>query len=188
MRRKRTLTLLEVVIALTLTSFLLTALLGGMSRLFSARSRLESAKEEILAKKSFHERLVNLFSHTVHLDSLEGKEMLLYLDNLIDKESAFCGKAEGRLFIQGNRLLFLLKGREKKEREELLLDGVSSFSIQFFDPHEAAYAKTWDKKKEALPPFVLVTLSAASFRGGPTAFAFFLPLAENVIVITPKAP
>ena len=128
-KKKHTLTLLEVVIALSLTAILLAVLMGSATRLFVFRHRLESAKQEILTKKVIQERLTTLFASLENnrdistgasipkptLYSEDGTKLSLQLDHLIDPEPAFSGKCSATIEVDNEkRLVLTLFGKEEK--------------------------------------------------------------------------
>lgn len=202
MRKKRAFTLLEVIISLSLTAILLAVLMGSATRLFSTRSRIETAKQEVLAKTFIQERLSSLFFTLAKhqstekglpnkepenvLNSLDGKSLTLWLDHQIDPNPAFCGKRKGEIFVDKGRLVFRLIGKNGEVRKEELLDQIESISFQFFDPFEEPprLIDDWKEKTGELPSHLILTIEASSL-SRQCELAFFFPSDDNFVVYHP---
>ena len=202
MRKKRALTLLEVIISLALTAILLTMLISSATRLFSTRTRIENAKQEVLAKTLIQERLSSLFSALAKyqpsekglpekepkgpLESIDGKSLTLFLENQIDANPFFCGSTKGEIFVENQNLIFQLMGKNDAVRKEILLENVKDISFQFFNPFEepARLIEAWKEKTGELPAHIILTIATSS-TDKQYEFAFFFPSHDNFIVYHP---
>lgn len=198
MKKKRPLTLLEVIISLSLTALLLTVLINSATRLFSTRARIESAKQEVLAKTLIQERLSTLFSElALHkglpekepqgpLESLDGKTLTLFLENQIDPDPSFCGSIKGELFVESEALIFQLAGKNDTVRKEILLEGVKSISFQFFAPFEEPprLIEAWKDRPGELPAHLILTLTPP-LEDKEYQLAFFFPSHDTFVVYHP---
>ena len=202
MRKKRALTLLEVIISLSLTAILLAILMGSATRLFSTRTRIETAKQEVLAKTLIQERLSSLFfsltkQHSTENDflnketegplkSLDGKSLTVWLEHQIDLTPAFCGSRKGEIFLDNEKLIFQLTGKNGEMRKEVLLDQVEFISFQFFDPFEEPprLIDNWKERTGELPSHLILTIESPSL-GKRCELAFFFPSDDNFVVYHP---
>lgn len=202
MRKKRAFTLLEVILSLSLTAILMTVLMGSAAHLFFARARVESAKQEILAKMFVQERLSTIFlsldspaptenglfpqGTPASLHSEDGLSLTLWLERQIDSDPAFCGKRKGMLCVEKERLVFKLFGKNGEVREEVLLKGVKRASFQFFDPFEEPphLVDSWKEKTGETPSFLILTIEDFS-ANRKNEFAFFFPSSDNFVVYHP---
>src|SRR5438876_491031 len=86
MRKKKALTLLEVMIALSLSAIVLTTLLSVYKEISLNQVKLERRKETVLNHKMVQQRLIRLFSA---IRGKEGtKESPLYTSDFIESEGA----------------------------------------------------------------------------------------------------
>ncbi len=196
--KKRPLTLFEVVISLTLTAFVLAALLMAAHRLFTSTSMVEKSKRSALARAHTYERLLKLFDH-IPKNGAETKDLLqseggmaleVALSNLIDKKSAFCQEGRARLELVGKDLLLTQWGNGDVLREEVLLRKVHALHFEFFDAQAepAALIQKWTKRKGELPAYLLMHIQEEGAEEKETVdFAFFFPSQDNVIIYPTKA-
>ncbi|MBI2742285.1 MAG: hypothetical protein HYX48_00005 [Chlamydiales bacterium] len=202
-RRRRALSLLEVVIALSLTSILLFFLFGFYRQLTLLDVQAEKIQERISAREKTQLRLMQIFSNLPPEDEKtpplfytestpEGVDLSLVFsfDQGVDTEEKLSGKVRGVLLLTKKGLLELhtlpLEG-ESIRRREVLMQQVNSLSFSFFDPIKESWVTSWDQENESLPPMVKISLkekeevkpeldSEAKPEVRPEiSFAFFLP-------------
>ncbi|MFI5333607.1 MAG: hypothetical protein ACHQT8_00380 [Chlamydiales bacterium] len=192
-RKKRPFTLLEVTIALFLTSILLFFIFG----FFRQTTMQNIAAQELDAKVCIYEkaemRLATLFSslsqeeqgkpplfYTEH--STKGPQLIFSFQNGADTDPLFSGKIRARLLLEKNKTLELhllpLEG-EGKMRKEVLLENVKELNFEFFDLNQKTQVPKWAKEQENLPAMVYIT---ADHGVQKTQFVFFLPPSTKPVI------
>ena len=136
MKRKHSLTLLEVVIAITLLGVLLAGLFSCFHQGLKSSIASKELKQKILQLELFQQRLKNLFSHLddtmgisleKHPDA-QGLALIVPYKQAIDPEFDMCGTLQGMIFLNKNKQLCLTSWSEKgKARNEILLDKITLF-------------------------------------------------------------
>lgn len=184
MKKKKALTLIEVMIALVLTSILLTTLFNFYKRLFITRSDIQKCKETILQRVWTQQRLAQIFDKTLpeveqekgliffstdHSNAL-GPVLYFFYDNGIDPDPSFCGPLKAMLYLSIDKKLTL---STFSGREEILCERINSLRFSFFDEKEAVWKQQWSEK-EQLPLMVKMILDE-------NPFVFFLPSANKMI-------
>jgi len=186
MRKKRSLTLLEIVIAITLLGILLTGLfnffLQGLKKSITAKE----LKQKVLQLELFQQRLKNLFSNLdeeagflleKHPDAT-GLALMVSYKQSVDPEFEMCGPLQGMIFLNKNKELCLASWSESgKARIEILLDKIDTFKCRLFDSEKGEWAEKWTMKNEEDPVMVAIDLK---WDGKETPFVFFLPESEPI--------
>ncbi len=186
-KKKRSLTLLEVVIAIALLGLLLTGLFNCFYQGLKKNITAKELKQKILHLELFQQRLKNLFSHLdgeaglslkKHPDAY-GLALIFSYQQRIDPEFDMCGTLEGMIFLNKNKELCMTSWSEKgKARSEVLLDKIDLFKCRLFDPKTAEWAETWSAKNEEDPVMIAIDLK---WEGKEMPFIFFLPKSDQKI-------
>jgi len=166
-------TLIEVLIAISLTGVLVILLLNYFKNSASAHARMVKDEQSLLEEERMHLRLTHLFNHLAPPPS-EKESLIFYTFSSVesrfpalvfayasgvDKEPAFCGTLQAMLYLSREGELSLVSFPEQGGgRKEFLLDAVSSLSFSFFDPEKMEWKNTWEKTSY-LPIIVKMTLS-----------------------------
>ncbi len=184
MKKKRSITLLEVVIAILLLGFLLTGLFNvfqqGLKKSLSARE----LKQKVLQLELFQQKIKNIFAVVdgVWIDEHpDAKDYCLYVDleEKIDPDFEMRGKLLGMLFLNANKeVCFVNWTKKEKSRIETLLGGVDGFSCRLFDPKKAQWNTIWPQKKEGAAVMVAIDLD---WNGSKIPFVFFLKTSNEKI-------
>lgn len=174
MRSRRSFTLLEVVISLSLTGFLLFILIGSFTHTSAFRIKLEKAKREVHARVHVQERLTALFS-SLCWESEEGEQtesvfytdrdssLYFLFDNGLEEKDSFSGKVRAKLFLDPkHKLQLIITGKRGEQRKELLAENIAALSWQFFDSVGRKRTASWSKESLDLPALVFLTLSSDS--------------------------
>ncbi len=191
--RKRSLTLLEVVIALGLAAILLTTLFGFYRQLFLARANIQKNKETVLQRVWVQQRLAQVFEkaeaeieedkglvfYTAEHPHATGPALHFYYDHGMDPDPDYCGTLKAMLYLTPQKELMLQVGPARKE---VLLQGASQLQFAFFDPKEKIWQTGWGEKNEVLPPMVKLTIKTEK----EDPFVFFLPGAFKKITYKKK--
>jgi hypothetical protein len=184
-KKKCSLTLLEVIIAITLLGFLLTGLFNCFHQGLKKNIVSKELKQKILQLELFQQRLKNLFSHlddTVgvalekHPDA-QGLALIVPYKQPIDPEFDMCGTLQGMIFLNKNKELCLTSWSEKgKARNEILLDKITLFKCRLFDSQKAEWANSWSTKNEEDPAMIAIDLQ---WEDKEMPFVFFLPESDH---------
>lgn len=188
--RKRSLTLLEVIIALVLAAILLSTLFTFYRNLFVTRSQIQTSKNISLQRVLTQERLTQIFGKL--LSEVEEEKgvifytaghnkalsLILYFayDNGIDPDPQYCGTVKALLYLSLEKKLTLLT---LPAREEILLEDVDSLFFAFFDIKEKSWQNSWVSEAGKLPAMIKLLINE-------DPIVFFLPDASKKITINTK--
>lgn len=193
---KRSVTLLEVLIALSLTAIVLGAIFTSYRNITTTHLKAEKAKAEVLNNKNVYQRLNYIFSrfsfekketkeknnpkvsppfYTTSLSDSLGLVLNIEYDNGIDPESSFCNQVRSELYLNRQKELCLATYSKKGiKRMEVLKENVQGLNFQFFNPSSKdSYSTSWSIEKEGLPAIVEMTL-VLNKDLPPIEFAFFV--------------
>jgi len=206
-KRKKSLTLLEVIIALSLASILLTTVFSTYYQITVAHRKLEKAKEAVLSNKIIQQRLCYIFSHlsfekkinsSTQTESIppfytsklpDSKEIALILEynNGIDPDPSFCGNIKSELYLtHENELCLMSYSLNGMKRKEIFKENISRWQMTFFEPlSKDPHTHSWDFEKEGAPPIVEIELFLNQ-EIEPLIFTFFLLEAEEEIIYKKK--
>jgi type II secretory pathway pseudopilin PulG len=190
MKKKRSLTLLEVVIAIALLGLLLTGLFNSFRQGLKKNITARELKQKVLQLELFQQRLKTLFSSLdeevgVALENhpdASGLALIVSYKQLIDPEFDMCGTLRGMLFLNQQKELCLACWSEQgKGRIEILLDKIDTFKCRFFDPKKGQWFGSWSKKNKEGPVMIAIDLK---WDGKEMPFVFFLPEGNKQITYT----
>jgi len=173
--KKRSLTLIEVVISFVLTTILASVLFFYFRHSVSLKRELIERREAISAKAKLFERLTKCFN-AIKSDGgrapfyTQDGQIFFTFDYGIDLEKAFCDTLKGKLFLDEDRLILRVSPLEGDLfREEILMDNVEEFSFHFD-------GKSFWSSDQSEPPFIMhLNVNDASY-------AFFFPLTEGILL------
>ncbi len=199
MRKKtHSLTLLEVVIALTLAAILLTVLLQFFAQSNKQHIRVQEIKKTVLPIELMRQRLIHLISclatpsiekgeedlqfYTQTSSIAQGDALFFSCDYEIDPDPAFCLKTQEMLYLNLEGQLCLLSwGKEDASRQEVFLEGIKSLSFSFFDPKKKTWTRRWDKKSP-LPSLFKMIWATKDMPKKPQECAFFFSTSDTPII------
>jgi hypothetical protein len=193
-KKKYSLTLLELSIALFLTGILLSTLWGlyhhwmvvhlqiqkqeiALHKWLFIKLRLEKLLERMDIIPVKGEQASFLFSPPGGLNGFSSV-CFSYL-NGPDPEFVFNGQVRSLLYINENKKLCLTTWAfERTSRTEILLDSVSSFSLSFFDPQTNLWREDWPDKFAHRPLWMKVDIETTEkidliFRLSPSSDPIF---------------
>lgn len=184
MKKKRSLTLLEVVIAMLLLGILLTGLFNTFRQGLKKNIAAKELKQKVLQLELFQQKLRSLFAEEEgvwiekHPD-LSSLPLFIEFQQKTDPDFKMCGETTGMLYLNGKKELCLASWSEKgNSRIETLLDNVDAFKCRLFDPKKGTWTQTWPKKKEGSPAMAAVDLT---WNGKEIPFVFFLSRSNEKI-------
>lgn len=183
-RKKRSLTLLEVIIAIVLLGALLAGLFNtfrhGMKQNISARE----LKQKVLQIELFNQKMKTLFSDetSVWMDThkeASGNALFINFTKTADPDFEMCQDLQSMLFLNGKKELCLVVFSENgKSRIETLLDKVEAFDCRLFDPKNGEWSHVWPEKKEGRAAMAAIDLT---WNDTKIPFVFFLKASHEKI-------
>jgi hypothetical protein len=188
--KKRPLTLLEVIIALSLTGVLLSVLFGFYKHLSFSNVSITAAKQTVLYREWTQEKLAQVFSAalpkegfcTVSLEKSIGKALSFHYDNGPDPDPNYCHVVRGALHLNSKNELCLITWPGRKQ---VLYAGVKAIHFSFFDGEELSWKDAWSEE-DRLPEMLKLTVYEDKHRDQPIEFAYFLPIPNQQIKYAPK--
>ncbi|MBS0651851.1 MAG: type II secretion system protein [Verrucomicrobia bacterium] len=185
-RTKRySLTLLEVMIALSLAAILMSALMTTYYQASKKRIAAQELKKNSLSVELMRQRLVHLFAKTsaaektcfytgFHPQAI-GTCLIFTFNNGVDRSLEFCDDVTGMLYLNANRELCLASwGTNGGIRNEVLLENTEGLCMNFFDPKKKEWKSDW-KKEDPFPPFFKINWSFCDLPKEVLQSAFFFP-------------
>lgn len=152
--KKRTLTLVEVMIALGIASLLLAVLFPYLTDTIRIKKKLEIEKSYVFSKAHAQERLGILFSQmptSSEFKTMQEEDqplkLLFEFDNGYDHDDRFRGLVKGCLFLDSQGKLLLEIEKEEEKRSEILLENLKKIHFQFSyaNKHEFEEVTVWEK-------------------------------------------
>lgn len=203
-RKKKALTLLEVMISLSLMAVIITFIFSAFRQVTVANVKIQSAREVVLINKTIEQRLCRLFAN-IHVEkevpidknakekppsfytesTADSNGLALFMESLngVDPDSDFCDLVKTQLYLsKKNELCLVTIGKSGEQRKEVLKDNVGELTFNFFDPVTRELLNSWDEKLEGLPIIIELVLKKKSSDKDPLEFAFMLPTDEKGII------
>lgn len=161
--RRRSLTLLEVVIGFALTAILLSFLFSSFRHMAKLGAKVQKGREAVHSRSIVQLRLGQLFENLnadekkssfytdKHPDSFS-EALYFTFDNGIDRDPQFCGLIKAALYLNPKKELCLTLLSEKKERKEVLFKRAGMLSFEFFNSEKKEWQSSWS---EDAPPHIL---------------------------------
>ena len=167
--KKRSLTLIEVLVALGVASLLLSFLFPYLIDVIRFKKNLGKEQVRIFSKAHVQARLGGIFAKAKKrtFKTEESKKVPLELtfafNNKADFEEGFGDQATAHLFFSRENLVLRIEGEGKKEREEILIEGIKEAKFIFsYATNQGKLEKIdrWDR--DDLPLFFLLELTFPS--------------------------
>lgn len=184
-KKRYSLTLLEVVIALSIMSILLFVLLRIYKSQALGQERLSHALNQVYQKHEMYAELERLFSHLV-LDektfyTQEEKGLVLHLewDNGTQIDPKLAGIVEGKLSSKEGKLLLEIVKKDQKIHERTLFSGAEELFWQFYNLETNTWEKTWRKENKRLPAMVKMGLKTK--KSPSWEILFFIHSSANLL-------
>lgn len=164
-RKKHSLTLLEVAIAICLIGILVPSLWSVYQNWFGSYKNIQETHAKIEKKLFLKHRLERLclrlkdlnepnFLFTPQEKSIFPSICFSYKAEP-DKDPAFNGVVRSLLYVDERKQLCLTTwGTDLKKRTEVLLKEISSLRITFFDPEKASWEDSWLETLDHLPLWI----------------------------------
>jgi hypothetical protein len=128
--RKSSLTLIEIMIALSLVAILLGSLFAMLWRTIQTQNKIDKVKEVIIPRHRLFLRLTQLFPEGATCEELKNPpRLLLSYTSLLDADTNFRGRLTSLLYIEDGRLL-LATWAKKEHRIECLLEKATELKLE----------------------------------------------------------
>jgi type II secretory pathway pseudopilin PulG len=182
--KKRSLTLLEVVIATVLLGILLMGLFHSFRQSLKQNLSARELKQKVLQLELFQQKIKNLLAQTggawieKHPDST-GLSLYINFEEKVDSDFDRCGKLRGMLYLNNKKEVCFVSWQDSgKDRIETLLDHVDAFKCRLFDAKKGAWTESWPQKKEESAVMAAIDLT---WNGNKIPFVFFLKSSNEKI-------
>lgn len=191
---KRPFFLLEILIALSLISVIMSLLFSVFLKNLMIEKKMEEVRSSILERQHIQTRLQDLFTslqtrgfpsplYTETPPKDSSPNLFFYTDHGIDPDSRFSGIVLARLYVDNKKRLCLglypqEDGSRKKNRKEVLLSNVSKLRLEFFQspPLPCLWVQAWTKGSPPPSMFkIWVDRPHESLQ-----FVFFIPAAPCI--------
>jgi hypothetical protein len=183
MKKKRPLSLLEVIIALALSAILLVTLFQFFHHLSVSNIQIQKSKGKILSRQCMHQRLSVAFNNldiagktTLYSspEQVDGCPALVWKSSQeMDSDERFRGELTHMLyFIKKRGLCFSTWSQNGASRDEVLYDAPTSMTIHFFEDGSAAGWQTEWLKKDDVPSMIKLSLYEST--PDPITFVYFI--------------
>ncbi len=197
-KKRQSLTLLEVMIALSLAAVILSSLMTFYHQVSKKRIAAQELKRTILPIELMRQRLIHLFAgaaaaempsfKTGNHPSAVGEVLLFSYDNGVDLNPLFCGDVKGMLYVNPRHQLCLVSWAPNGEaRQEIFLENVGQFSFSFFDAEDARWKHEW-KKGPPFPPFFKISWAYVKQPKEMLECAFFFTQPDAKITYETQVP
>ncbi len=173
-KKRHPLTLLEMMVAFSLLGILLATLWGLYRSWLVTSEKNQNAQVQIHKMLFVKERLDKIA--LLVASSQEGEANYLFTPrerveglptvcfsyyNQPDPVPSFNGQVSSLLYLNSIKELCLATwSQEKEERIDLLLQGVSSFSLSYFDPQTNLWREDWPEDFKHLPLWMRLIVQA----------------------------
>ena len=165
MRKKRSITLLEIVIVTVLLGFLLTGLFNVFYQAMQKNMESRALKQTVLQLELFEQRVKHLLTQTkkvwtAHPSDGKGEALCIQFNSEVDIEWDRASEINGMFYLNGDKqLCFASWSTSGKSRVDILLDKVDQFKLKFFDPKKKLWQLDWPSKTEDLPSMITIDLT-----------------------------
>ncbi|MBM3208147.1 MAG: hypothetical protein FJZ57_06030 [Chlamydiae bacterium] len=168
-KKKRSLTLIEIIIALAITgmliSFLWQSYFNCQKQLVSLESNKKSYVDKILLQETISSIVTRLTSnkntaaiHTPKCDISLPKILMLYADAQIDLDTDLSGPCYFGIGQSEDKLIMTQWGANEKKRVTLLVNGIQNVDFLFYDVASSSWVDFWDKKNKKTPLMIKIRI------------------------------
>lgn len=119
--KKRPFLLLEILVALFLSSMLLLICMKALTSTFFCKNKVEKAQQKVRSRQSMYKSLLTIFKKadvkTLRLGK-EKRSISFNFENIMDTDLFFAGQVLAKIYIDANKglLLSISKPKSKKNR------------------------------------------------------------------------
>lgn len=184
MRKKRSLTLLEIIMVMVLLGFLLTGLFNVFYQAMKKNVEGRELKTTLLHLELLEQKVKQLLTQTKKVwtaphPEAKGEGLLIRFTPEVDLEWDRGSEIEGMLYLNADKqFCFTSWSVSGKSRVHILLDKVEMLVCRFFDPQKREWRSDWPSKMEEPPAMITIDLT---WKGKEVPFTFFPSNAKEEI-------
>lgn len=148
-RKKRHITLIEVLLGFSIIVIIVGSLLMYLRRVIFLQAKLQTIEREVLSRAHIQQQLHSLFSRIEYGDGTEffttkgedDLELHFYFDNKVDIERLFSGTVKGIIRRRGDELVVEIRPltTDQVSREWVIAKGVVSLAWDFISFSENSH-------------------------------------------------
>jgi hypothetical protein len=164
-KKRFTISLIEVIIALFLTGIIITFLWRAFFQTQKNILHVEKKKNLALQNHFFYQKMARLLCHipskpgasalfTYQETKNDPLTFFFLTDRPVDPDPDFSGTCLQNLYLIGEDLCLATWGNRDKVRFEVLKSHVSSLTITFFDSKEKKWIPIWPEDQSYLPVMI----------------------------------
>jgi hypothetical protein len=127
--KKRSLTLIEVVIALAILGTILGILFSLIQFLSKTKATNQALKQTLAPRHLLYMKLKQLAQGDAEME-IKNKVLTITKDNFIDPDPSFIGKIKYLLYLDQNALCLATWGRKKAHRLDVLMSDVRTLEFE----------------------------------------------------------
>ena len=177
MKKRRSFTLLEILIALFLMGCLLTSLFSSFFQIAKKSVQNRELKQSFLGLTVFEQKIKHLLTRTKKVwvttsPEAVGSVLCVQFVSDADVEWDRIADVQGMLYLNEKEQLYFVTWDSKGERPraELLFEKMDAFTCRFFDEEKKVWVEQWQEKEKGLPSIISLELS---WEGNKIPFTFF---------------
>lgn len=164
-RKKHTITLLEVLIGLILAGIILSFLFSLLRKTLEKKQEIAQLKHIVLPREMMRLRINQIVgalikqSPSVWTEYDNGPKLFFVYEN-IDRDPNFCGVVCSMLFLNENQQFCLstFSKQNDERRHEVLLENIHNFRFSLFNPKKADWQDEWPETEDQSPDMIRLHL------------------------------
>jgi hypothetical protein len=147
MQKRRTLLLLEMMIAMLIMVGVMSMVFAGFYSAIHNKNKIKIEKEKILRLQRLKLRFALLFKNVIDVKKVsEGAYYIKYRGG-IDPNPDFRSDVNALLKLKNNNLILSCWAEKEEQRHELLSENVKELKLEFFDEKKGKFDLEYPKKK-----------------------------------------
>ena len=141
-KKKYTITLLEILIGLILAGIILSFLFSLLRQTLEKKQEIAQLKQALFPREMMRLKINQIISSldknatksSIWIDQYEDRPALFFLYENKDRDPSFCGTIHSVLYVDARKqLVFNTFSKQNKKRSEILLENVQAFTFELFD-------------------------------------------------------
>lgn len=190
MKKKYSITLIEVVIALSILSVLIFTLFSLYRNLSKGEEKLTRSMMKVYEKHQCYAVLQRIFSQlqleeeTFYTEADPVKRenaLVLKWNNAVQMNPELSGPIEGKIYSKEGTLYLQYLKKNKVLDEMPLFENVESMNFQFYNVELNEWMKNWDKQAKSFPAIVKIDFKTKEKKSLPFEMVFFIHTSDNLI-------
>jgi len=154
MKKRRSLTLIEIAIAMGLGALLMATLFHIQTNLAKSQGQVEKIKQVVMGRQRLRLRLNQIFKANTDFEYKENCLILKY-HNGIDCDRKFSGNVLSTIYLEDEKLCLATWRSSDLWRVDVLMEEVKTLSFHFFDNENNAWSDIAHKKNFRLLKLVI---------------------------------